>query len=675
MKSWAWRVHTVLVRGWRAAPAMLPRARRRGGKPRGRGGCPVMALAGLCMNLLAAFELPAQVPPDSAQRDSVHVPQMLTAVVSTASRRLQRVTDAPVTTEVVSRSDIERSGASNLNALLTQFVGLQPQPSAIGSGGIQMQGLSSERVMVLIDGQPLVGRIDGELDLSRVPTWMVDHVEVIKGPLSTLYGSAAMGGVVNIITRSGLGGAPMMRAAVTGGTQGRLDADAALEGGGDRWTGTLGAGRRGDDVQPGRTDQRAARTGHWDANGKFQWMPGTSGLKVDASMFGVLEDQRWQTGQLYNFSNNTQLDSRMTVSGPVGSARSGELASTLYYSTFSHLSRESTLPEPVTDSGDFSRAALLRGEVTYSAPLGRGTVDAGLDLDHDVLASPRITLGRRTDWTAEPFAQYTVHWGPVSLVPGARVSYSSQWGTHFTPKLATMTRLGGGFRLRASAGAGYRAPAFKEQYLTFLNGSAGYVVHGNPDLSPETSRNISGGLEWTGARTYARFQAYGNWFSGFIEDIALADSAGLQSYTYANVAHGITRGVDLDAGVAWAPLSLDASFGYVEGRDRGANLPLLGVTPQSGRVSAAFRLPAGFRPSVTALYWGRAPASFESQFGATTVVRRGAFTRVDFNVQRALAEGVEANIGVTNLLDAHPLLWPGTTARRIYAGVTATRGF
>ena len=65
-----------------------------------------------------------------------------------------------------------------------------------------LQGIGSERVLVLLDGQPLAGRISGVFDISRIPVTMIDRVEVVRGPQSTLYGTDAMGGVVNIITRT-----------------------------------------------------------------------------------------------------------------------------------------------------------------------------------------------------------------------------------------------------------------------------------------------------------------------------------------------------------------------------------------------------------------------------------------------------------------------------------------
>jgi outer membrane receptor for ferrienterochelin and colicins len=603
---------------------------------------------------------------DSARADSTR-PRALAAMVVTASRRLQRVSDAPVTTEVISRVEIERSGAQDLNALLTQYVGIQPAPSVAGSGGVQIEGLSSRHVLLLVDGQPVVGRIDGELDVSRVPAWMIDHVEVIKGPLSTLYGSAAMGGVINVITRDIFLARPAVTASATGGSQGRFDASAAVRGGSGNVRALLGFGRRQDHVQPGREEQGGARADRWDGNGRLRWSPAGSLLSIDATALAVRENQRWQSGQLFFFSDNDQGDARITVDAPLDSSRLHRVGATAYYSRFSHLSRQSTLPRPVTDSGDASTEALTRLEATYSGQTIAGQwLDAGVDLDRASLSASRIVGGHRATTSAEPFAQYTIVAGPLSLVPGARLSYSDQWGTHFTPKVAALYQMGHGFTLRASAGAGYRAPDFKELYITFLNTSVGYVVHGNPDLRPETSINETVGLQWDGAGAYVRVQGYNNRFSRFIESVQLPDSGGVQQFSYANVAHGVTRGLDVDLGWSYRRLSLDGSFGYLDAYDRTTRLPLLGTTPRTARLTADLRLPGGLRPSVTGLYWSRAPSS---QMDDGSMFYRGAFMRVDARLSRTFLRGVDGQIGVTNLFDARPIAWPGTTDRRWYVGL------
>ncbi|HEY4306757.1 MAG TPA: TonB-dependent receptor [Gemmatimonadaceae bacterium] len=620
-----------------------------------------------------------QLPPaarDTARADSSKAARALNAMVVTASRRLQRVSDAPVTTEVISRAEIEKSGAQDLNSLLTQYVGVQPEAGVAGSGGVSIEGLSSEHVLLLIDGQPMVGRIDGELDISRVPAWMIDHVEVIKGPLSTLYGSSAMGGVINVITRDIYIKRPAVNATVIGGSQGRVDANAAVRGGTDDVKAMLGFGRRQDNIQPGRSDQSGARANRWDGNGRLRWSPTGSLFSIDATGLGVREDQRWQSGLLYFFSNNDQADARITVDAPLDSSRTRRFGATAYYSQFHHLSRQSTLAEPVTDSGDASTESLARMEATYSGQTVAGqVVDLGVDVDRMALTASRIIGGHRTSTSAEPFAQYTIETGRLSIVPGARLSYSDQWGTHFTPKLATLVRLGDGFSLRASAGAGYRAPDFKELYITFLNANVGYVVHGNPDLKPESSINETVGLQWEGQSSYVRVQGYTNRFTQFIESVSLPDSGNVQQFSYSNVADGVTRGVDFDAGWTYKRLSLDGSYGYLDAYDRSTHLQLLGTTPRQARLTADLRLPMRVRSSVTGLYWSKSPASQTTTGAMTSTVYRGDFTRVDARLARPFKGGVEAQLGVQNLFDARPIAWPGTTARRWYVGASINQQF
>ena len=86
-------------------------------------------------------------------------------------------------------------------------------------------------------------------------------------------------------------------------------------------------------------------------------------------------------------------------------------------------------------------------------------------------------------------------------------------------------------------------------------------------------------------------------------------------------------------------------------------------------------MPGGLRPSLTGLYWSRAPSSQTGSGSTATTLYRGAFTRVDGRVARTLLRGIEGQVGVTNLFDAKPVAWPGTTDRRWYAGVTIDQRF
>ena len=141
----------------------------------------------------------------------------LDEIVVTAARREQRLADAAVATEVVTRAALEETGSSDLAAALVEQTGIQFDGGHPSGAGVMLQGLSNERVLVLVDGQPLYGRISGTMDLARIPTAIVERVEVVKGPQAALYGSEAMGGVVNIVTRAPGDGA---RPAVEPGARG-----------------------------------------------------------------------------------------------------------------------------------------------------------------------------------------------------------------------------------------------------------------------------------------------------------------------------------------------------------------------------------------------------------------------------------------------------------------------
>ncbi|MEQ8983205.1 MAG: TonB-dependent receptor plug domain-containing protein, partial [Deltaproteobacteria bacterium] len=127
-------------------------------------------------------------------------PEAIEQIVVTGSRIAETEDDAPVRVEVVTRERIEQSGSESVAELLEEHGGVQIDRSFRGAT-VEMQGLSSEYVLVLVDGQRAIGRTDDAIDLSRFPVDRVERIELVKGASSALYGADALGGVINIITR------------------------------------------------------------------------------------------------------------------------------------------------------------------------------------------------------------------------------------------------------------------------------------------------------------------------------------------------------------------------------------------------------------------------------------------------------------------------------------------
>ena len=607
----------------------------------------------------------------------VAMPISLDQVVVTAARREQALKDVAVTTEVVTRREIEQTGASDLASVLTEQLGIELQGGHPAGAGIMLQGLGSERVLVLLDGQPVAGRISGVFDLSRIPTSVIERVEVVKGPQSTLYGSEAMGGVVNIITRSPLAHTLGASASLAAGTQGRLEATAGMIAGRGPWSSALNATRREIELAPGRaaepTPGRVSEEGalaeRTDAAAKLVWSP-DSANSVEASILALDERQRWLSERYFHFADNTQVSGRLTSTMQRGRHH---FVPTLYASVFDHLSRTSTEPKPIAgDEGDRQLQRIFEAELLYNTQLGSArthALDLGIELRRDDIRAANVPGGLTASNTVEPFAQLELRASAFSVVPGVRMSWSEQWGRHVTPRLAMRYQATDAVTFRASAGSGFRAPDFKELYMSFSNNSAGYVVKGNPDLRPESSRNVTTGLEWAGDHVYLRGQLFQNEFRDFIETRTVSEPDAAPVYQYANVDDGWTRGAELESGLSLGRIRAEAGYSRLATRDRATDEPLLGRPEQSGRLGANYAAPSGLRVAAAAVYTGRTPMQRNAQTGAISSWR-DAFTRVDVRIAQSIPGGLQLAIGADNVFDRRPENWAGFTGRHLYTTLT-----
>ena len=619
--------------------------------------------------------------------DAVALP--LGQVVVSAARREQRLADAVVTTEVVTRAEIARTGASDLASVLLEQTGTQLQGGMPAGAGAVLQGLGDERVLVLLDGRPVAGRIAGVFDLSRIPTAVIERVEVIKGPQATLYGTDAMGGVINIVTRTpGVGSdgvwGPIAgaTATVTAGSQARRDGGAGLTLARGALAGTVDVGRRTIDLTPGRGATDGALAARTDGAAKLRWAP-DSLRSVEASVLALDERQRWRSGALYTFSDNRQWSGRLTGAWRRGRQR---LVPTLYASTFDHRSRGSVATRPIAgDTGQRDLQRVSQADVQYTGQFGAAgahVVDAGAQLRRDETEAARVPGGLRAVTTVEPYVQAELAATPaLSLAPGVRLSRSAQWGTAVTPRLAARyvvplgAGAGGRLTLRASAGTGFRAPGFKELFMFFQNQAAGYAVLGNPDLRPERSRNVTGGAEWAADRAYLRGQLFWNGFRNFIETRPIQGAGEAPLYRYANVSTGSTRGVEAEVGGVLGRVRLESGYAALATRDNATGRPLLGRPTHSGRLAASYAAPAGgrlagARLSTVGVFTGRTPMQRGDDGQVTSW--RDAFLRVDLRAAQRVRGGLDLVIGADNLFDTRPAQWAGFTGRQLYTALSWT---
>ena len=133
------------------------------------------------------------------KKDSVSTYTSKEQVVVTGTRNEVLLKDSPVRVEVIDKKQMVSTAMVNIGDLLREQSGLILTNNV--RTGIQMMGLGADYTQILIDGQPMIGRVAGVLDLSRISVGNVERVEIVKGPMSSLYGSEALAGVINIITK------------------------------------------------------------------------------------------------------------------------------------------------------------------------------------------------------------------------------------------------------------------------------------------------------------------------------------------------------------------------------------------------------------------------------------------------------------------------------------------
>ena len=128
--------------------------------------------------------------------------QHLNEVVVTATRTIRQLSSLPLPAQIVTKKELREANRTRLNNILNEQTGLITVPDFGGGEGIQLQGLDSQYTLILIDGVPLIGRSAGTLDVSRITVGNIKQIEIVKGASSSLYGSEALGGVINIITEN-----------------------------------------------------------------------------------------------------------------------------------------------------------------------------------------------------------------------------------------------------------------------------------------------------------------------------------------------------------------------------------------------------------------------------------------------------------------------------------------
>ena len=603
---------------------------------------------------LAVSPLAAQEP-DSVPRPAVEVDE----IIVTAERGRGRASDAAAAVRSLDRADLERRAGSDLTTILRDVPGVQIDP-VVGSGaGIILQGLGSDRVLVLLDGAPIAGRIGGEFDISRISPSQLERVEIVEGPQSTLYGSTALGGVVNLLTRRNEG--RRIELASQLGSLGQRDFRGRASGGLGRLNGSFDLGRRESDLVPGKLETTPGSAGRWDAMARLGAPLGTG--SIDARILGIVEEQEYESssrGTVSNsFNDNWQYDALVSAALDPGARTEVRLHGSIYNHRFisSPGAREDGSPE-------WDRQRVLDAEVIRRGTAGLHRWLVGAKAEREWLESDRIDGGERAGSAVAGFGSADWMLGSsLRSTTGVRVTASDFWGTNVAPRIGLTAYAPEGVYVKVGGARGFRAPSFKELYTNFTNTrGATYTVLGDPDLEPENSWNASAEVGRAVGATRVYVRGFHNWLRNFIET-SLVDPA-TSTFRYQNVARARTAGLEAGGMVTRGIVTASASHAYLDTEDETSGEPLLGRSAHMTRGSVTVRPgPAAVTGEVVH------SSSVPLQRTAAGTTYQDAYARINLSASVALIDDARLTLGVDNLADARPAGAGTFLGRRWFGGL------
>jgi outer membrane receptor for ferrienterochelin and colicins len=644
----------------------------------------------------AAESRVADVPRATALEITLSPAAIVEQVTVVSASRQEELRDTLNTrVDVITRSRIEETGAQETVAeILREIPGVVTRRGSetAGVAGEQIQGIDSRQVLVLLDGQPIVGargiKRGGVLNLDRQSTARLERVEVVKGAASALYGSDAMGGVISLITREP--SAPFDAAvALSGGNFGtvgaRLDTGFKRE----KTFGIFSVERHqhdGFDLTPSTFDTTGAPYRRYDGLAKLQRQ-----LVPSFSLTGTVTGYHNRTRGRSNGEVGPQEDDirdqalSANIRGQwlVGGNTSVEARG--YLSTYSEDARGQLAPprstplEPGVVEERFGKV-----DVTVARQIrANHMLQGGLEWSRDHYEG----TNRVRDEAEGHEADTTVAWGQhrwnatdrITTTVGLRVDRRSRFETAVSPKAAANLRLTDYLTARASYGRGFRAPDLGQLYYRFLSPSNFYQVIGNPALDPEYAHSWQFGAEYTAPHRRARVgvNVFRNDVRDLIESVNLGFVAtpaqlaailaregldpsfrpalGRLLLTYRNVSEVATQGVELDTDVALTSVvSMGAAYTYLSARDAQSDLVLIGRHPHHGHVRVSWQpAQSGFRASLRGTFFSSWIATRTTSTGGglqETIAPQ--FALWDAFLSQRIAKRLSAFVTIDNLANS-----------------------
>ena len=407
--------------------------------------------------------------------------------------------------KLIGKDRIESKAANNLSDILNDELGIRLSNDPSTGTSMSLQGITGENIKILVDGVPVIGRLDGNIDLSQLNLDNVSQIEMVEGPMSVIYGSNALGGVINIITEN------------NSHSQYKTTVNSYYESIGiynfnfltsirhNKNTFELNGGRNffgGYSLEDTRSKEWKPKE-QYNAGATYYHNGDKTKLRLKSDFFNErlldrnnpfppyyekANDTWYKTRRFNNSAEITREINKQSAFNFLGSYSYYQRQKEKYLVDLTDLSKTLTTSSADHDTSTFN-AFMARGTYSFTPEKDVFSFQAGFDFNLETARGKRIENG--TEKIGDYALFVSAIWKPVevfTIQPGLRAAYNTRYNAPLTPSINLMYKPGS-TTFRASYARGFRSPSLKELYLYFYDSN--HQIEGNENLQAERSHSFN----------------------------------------------------------------------------------------------------------------------------------------------------------------------------------------
>lgn len=511
-------------------------------------------------------------------------------VVVTGQLSVNTVENAVQRIKVIDRKTIDAKGAANLRDVLQNELNIRISQDQVLGSGMTLQGVSGENVKILIDGVPVIGRMNGEIDLSQINLANIERIEIVEGPLSVAYGSNALAGTINLISKKNVKNGYEIQLNSYYETVGNYNVDTRLTVNHKKHKISVFGGRNFFDgwiqsdpwmVFPKEKIADSGRYHTWKPKEQlnlgvhysivikrttispyvdvFKETIYNRGLPRPPFYVKAFDDFYFTSRNNVGIQFNSLIGDKYKIQGVVGVNHFERLKNT-YLKDLNDLSQQLTANDSDQDTSTF-QVWMSRATFSKSRLEQKFNYEVGYDVNFESATGKRIGSSRKSMCDLALFG--TVDWklnSKVNLKPAVRVASNSIYGISVIPSI-NLKWSQRKATWRASYASGYRSPTMKELYMDFVDINHNMV--GNENLIPEKSHHFQAWITSKFDRYKQQVELEGSSFYQHVRDkIALSQDVSGVNYSYFNMDRFESTGIRFN--ISWKNkiFQLKSGFAY-----------------------------------------------------------------------------------------------------------------